>query len=359
MYAGALYWADKVAALSNNEPNDVYWMAQCMYLQKQYHRAAHIIKSRGLEKTHLSCHYLLVKCLFEAGEMNEALQILESVTNNWYQPTTMTIESTTLFEETPKHQIQAAIMLLKGRIYEALDNLGMAADCYRQSLQLDVNCYEAFEALIQHQMLTANEEMELLDSLLVNQQCTQSEGQVLKYLYEMKLRKYHSSCKITDADSLPYLTALNSTHNDRVDSQRRTCSIDDTIGKEHQMSLEISIPVPNLISKNVKMQNIYNTKKSKESKKDNSGGLNVIEKLHRSLDMAVSMAEKYYYNCQYSYCLKITEGILNNDPYHSQCLPVHIACLVDLKESNSKYYFQQNDTLSFKYGIPVTFHAGL
>lgn len=38
-----------------------------------------------------------------------------------------------------------------------MDNRGLAADCYKLALQHDVHCYEAFEALIKHQMLSADE----------------------------------------------------------------------------------------------------------------------------------------------------------------------------------------------------------
>lgn len=54
-------------------------------------------------------------------------------------------------------QLQSAILLLKGRIYEKLDNRTRAADCFKYALRHDVYCYEAFHALVQHQMLTAAE----------------------------------------------------------------------------------------------------------------------------------------------------------------------------------------------------------
>lgn len=50
LYSAALFWADKIVSLSNDDPKDICTLAQCMYLMKQYHRAAHLIKSRGLEK---------------------------------------------------------------------------------------------------------------------------------------------------------------------------------------------------------------------------------------------------------------------------------------------------------------------
>lgn len=50
LYSAALFWADKVVSLSNEDPKDICTLAHCMYLMKQYHRAAHLIRNRGLEK---------------------------------------------------------------------------------------------------------------------------------------------------------------------------------------------------------------------------------------------------------------------------------------------------------------------
>lgn len=54
-------------------------------------------------------------------------------------------------------QVQSALFCIKGKIYEALDNRNFATDCYREALRNDVHCYDAFQALIQHQMLTSFE----------------------------------------------------------------------------------------------------------------------------------------------------------------------------------------------------------
>ena len=32
------------------DPQDIYWLAQCLYLTAQYHRAAHALRSRKLDK---------------------------------------------------------------------------------------------------------------------------------------------------------------------------------------------------------------------------------------------------------------------------------------------------------------------
>lgn len=77
-YKSALYWSEKVAVLSNNYPKDVYQIAQCMYMLKEYNRASHVIKKSGLETKNLLCLTLLIECLFASNDYQEALNLLNS-----------------------------------------------------------------------------------------------------------------------------------------------------------------------------------------------------------------------------------------------------------------------------------------
>mgnify|MGYP003513906577 CR=1 FL=1 len=78
-YKSALFWSEKVAVLSNNYPKDVYQVAQCMYMLKEYNRASHIIKRSGLEKRNLLCLTLLVECLYASKDFQEAMNLLNSI----------------------------------------------------------------------------------------------------------------------------------------------------------------------------------------------------------------------------------------------------------------------------------------
>lgn len=49
------------------------------------------------------------------------------------------------------------MLLLKGKVLEAMDNRGLAADCFKEALKHDVYCYEALDSLIKHQMLSVEE----------------------------------------------------------------------------------------------------------------------------------------------------------------------------------------------------------
>lgn len=57
LYSTALFWADKVCSLNNNEAQDVYFLGKCLFDMGQYRRAIHIIQNTGLEK--VSC---LMQC---------------------------------------------------------------------------------------------------------------------------------------------------------------------------------------------------------------------------------------------------------------------------------------------------------
>lgn len=273
LYSTALFWADKVVTLSENDPRDIYWLAQCMFHLRQYHRAALLIRSKGLDKTHHICRYLAAKCLLEAKEFQEALMVL---TGEESEGPNVTLSNLLYPQEQidPKLDsfsginLHSAILFLKGRIYEALHNRSLATECYKKAVYSDLHCFEAFNALIQHQMLTSKEEHDLLSVLfsqgdMMKLQCGSEGGEeFLKNIYENLVNKYN-----------------------RVDSQ---------------------VVIPKVLEGN--------------------------------LDMEVAKAERLYYACAYSECFSITEDVLKKDPYHSTCLPVHIACLVELNKVNALFY---------------------
>ncbi|XP_072035292.1 cell division cycle protein 16 homolog isoform X2 [Amphiura filiformis] len=162
--------------------------------------------------------------------------------------------------------VESSICLLRGQIYEAMENWVLATENYREALRRDVYCFEAFELLMKHQMLTAEEEKELMRSLHVplNQQCPEEEADTLKNLYLLVLKKY-----------------------DRPS--------------------ESSMP-------------------------------KCLASLATNLDVVTNQAERHYYNCDFRTCYKITTDVLNKDPYHAACLPLHIAVLVEVKKSNELFY---------------------
>lgn len=199
--------------------------------------------------------------------------------------------------------IQSSIFLLKGKILEALDNQALASECFKRAIHVDVYCFEAFESMIKHQMLTYAEEEELLSLLPISEQCNSEEGEVLYTLYRSKLKKYHACKSLTFIDKVKHGPKSNSL----MVTENNAKNIE---SKQKNEKMNVDLPEPTAISK-----------------------------LNKSLDVIVSKAELLYYNCDYNECYKLTDNILKHDPYHMYCLPIHISCLVELKMGNSKFYF--------------------
>ncbi|XP_063589171.1 cell division cycle protein 16 homolog [Penaeus indicus] len=59
--------------------------------------------------------------------------------------------------------------------------------------------------------------------------------------------------------------------------------------------------------------------------------------LATNADFITAQAEKLYYNCNFAQCHRLTQEVLKKDPYHTECLPIHVSCLVELKQSNSLF----------------------
>uniref|UniRef100_A0A7N8Y4L0 Cell division cycle 16 homolog (S. cerevisiae) n=1 Tax=Mastacembelus armatus TaxID=205130 RepID=A0A7N8Y4L0_9TELE len=194
-YQSALFWADKIASLSHEDPQDIYWLAQCLYLTSQYHRASHALRSRKLDKLYGACQYLAARCHYAAKEFQQALDILDAeepaskkLLDRSGKEDIGTPESSKDWDMSPA-SIKSSICLLRGKIYDAMDNRPLATSSYKEALKLDVYCFEAFDLLTSHHMLTAQEEKEFLDSLPLSQQCTEEEEELLHFLFENKLKK--------------------------------------------------------------------------------------------------------------------------------------------------------------------------
>ncbi|CAH1987431.1 unnamed protein product [Acanthoscelides obtectus] len=218
-----------------------------------------------------------------------------------------------------------------------MDNRGLAADCYKQALRTDVYCYEAFESLIKYQMLTAAEEEELLTSLPIDSQCSSEEAEILLTLYESKLKKYHTPVLPKPNESKILYGNSNSLPNNKLLS-----SLNLTSHSLYTPIIPASISTPVVTRNNDKNIMKSNEAKKKSMPMDISSSNTLLMKLKNSLDLQVAEAERLYYNCDYQACNLLTEAVLKMDPYHDACLPIHISCQVELKQSNKLFTLGHN-----------------
>ncbi|BHF64209.1 anaphase promoting complex subunit cdc16 [Sparganum proliferum] len=75
-HGSALYWADKAVCLSKGAIGDVINLAEAMYFCGQYHRAIAILSNRENVREEIYSRFLIAQCYHKSNEHMEALKIL-------------------------------------------------------------------------------------------------------------------------------------------------------------------------------------------------------------------------------------------------------------------------------------------
>ncbi|KAK3888761.1 hypothetical protein Pcinc_007234 [Petrolisthes cinctipes] len=98
-----------------------------------------------------------------------------------------------------------------------------------------------------------------------------------------------------------------------------------------------SLPLSDVCSENevAIVKTVYETRINKYSSPNQP--VPSLPTLASNADFITAQAEKLYYNCNYAQCYRLTQEVLKKDPYHTDCLPIHISCLVELKQSNTLF----------------------
>lgn len=153
MYESAVFWADKLVTMSGNDAEDVYRLAQAYYLAGLHQRSMHAIRQAGLTHQHDKFRYLVAKCHVVREEWEQALEALG--------------EDLMVAEDRSDGEtdFRPAMCLLRGKVYDAMDNRPKSIESYRRALQLDCYCYEAFEHLTQHHLLSSSEQEALMQEV--------------------------------------------------------------------------------------------------------------------------------------------------------------------------------------------------
>ena len=73
----ALFWAGQAVTISGGDRDAVLAFAETLYRDGQFLRSAHAITVRQLEKSDAKCCYLAARATMEAGEPEDAMQILK------------------------------------------------------------------------------------------------------------------------------------------------------------------------------------------------------------------------------------------------------------------------------------------
>ncbi|KIL91516.1 hypothetical protein FAVG1_05132 [Fusarium avenaceum] len=280
-YESAIFIGDKLLALTNDD-QDAFWLAQVHFATGNYTRAQAFLSSQDLIARNPSCRYLAGHCLIKQSRFEEALSVLGDrnpthlIANNTSnkrktQPRQGRRRDQAAEEEAANRRYEAAMCFLRGICYAKQNAFDRAKECYKDAVRIDVQCFEAFQQLMNNSLLSPDEEWQFLESLDFDSihvsgdvSSSQQAADFTKMLYTTRLSKYRNPAAFEAAyDSL-------STH--------------------------------------------YH--------------------LASNPDLQLARADLLYTQCRYRDALNITNGILQEDKYNFSVYPVHLACLFELKEKN-------------------------
>ncbi|GLU18055.1 hypothetical protein SLE2022_343770 [Rubroshorea leprosula] len=282
LYSSAIFFADKVAALTN-DPADIYMQAQALFLGRHYRRAFHLLNASKIIFRDLRFRYLAAKCLEELKEWDQCLLMLGEAKvdedGNVYVMKDNSVMYLDKDGEDREINISSAICFLRGKAYEALENRAQARQWYKAAIKADPLCYEALECLIENHMLTCEEEASLLSSLQFA-----PEDDWLSSFYSCLTKKY---------------------------------------GKENVMEAKFR-------------------ELEKESLKSSPSSPTLMDTLKNNTDLLACKAE-YYHQCgEYQKCFELTSALLEKDPFHLKSTLVHLAAAMELGHSNELYLMACN-----------------
>jgi anaphase-promoting complex subunit 6 len=169
---------------------------------------------------------------------------------------------------------EAGMCYLRGVCYAKQNSFDRAKECYKTAVQIDVQCFEAFDALMANSLMSPEEEWQFLDSLNFdtinvanNPSLSQEAASFTKTLYTTRLSKY------TKPDEFANATETLSTH--------------------------------------------YN--------------------LGDNPDIVLAKADLMFTHCRFREALALTSSVLANDEYNFSVMPVHLASLHELGEKNALF----------------------
>lgn len=184
-------------------------------------------------------------------------------------------------EDAESLKSEAAMCYLRGLCFAKQNAFDRAKECYKTACQIDVQCFEAFDALMANSLMSPTEEWKFIDSLNFdditvagNASLSQEAAQFTKTLYTTRLSKYSRPEEFEDA--VEQLT----TH----------------------------------------------------------------YKLADNPDIILAKADLMFTHCRFSKALQLTSSVLATDKYNFAVLPVHLACLHELGQKNALFLLSHDLT---------------
>ncbi|CAG7849077.1 Anaphase-promoting complex subunit cut9 AltName: Full=20S cyclosome/APC complex protein cut9; AltName: Full=Cell untimely torn protein 9 [Serendipita indica DSM 11827] len=151
-------------------------------------------KPTRLVDVSVMCRYLAAQCQVRLGKWTEALEVLGE--ENPFRDTSES--GAHVANRDGGLKLEASMCYLRGILYMRLNRSERAKQNFLEALALDIKCFEAYNMLVQCQMLTVDEEWELIQGLKYKEQ-TPEDADFIRLMYTVRLKKIKHSEEISQA----------------------------------------------------------------------------------------------------------------------------------------------------------------
>jgi anaphase-promoting complex subunit 6 len=182
----AKYWAEKLVAIGNGQcVEDILMLAECYARLGQHSRVVHLLDDKySMAVRWLPARLLAAQSLARDDRWEECLQLLrqplvenQNDRNNDDEKVELLLQAKPLnvsrwfgryeclLDVNNDARICSQVALWKGKAYEVAENRGLAARHYREALNLDPFCYEAYERIVERNLLARDVDAVLVDGV--------------------------------------------------------------------------------------------------------------------------------------------------------------------------------------------------
>ena len=298
LYRNALFYAEKCLVISlthdiNSISDNIYMLAKCLFLNKEYSRCVNLIQKYNVIYYNINFLILYGQALFNCDDYDGVILYLEK-------------DSIIIDDENndikSKHSIRH---LLIGKAYEMKENKQPAIRNYLLALENDLENIEAFDILINHQLLNTSEKQQLLNTLNFNQ----------------------NNCWLNDY----YKSKIN-----------------DNIFMTYKSDVEIDLGINKIINE-INSEN--NSKCKRENNMEdinynNISTINIMDVLYKNNDQSLMLmeAEKMFMARDYTNTYKKLKKINEDDFYNLELIPMLCSSMIELNKIVDLY------SLAYKLG---------
>jgi anaphase-promoting complex subunit 6 len=303
LYRNALFYAEKCLVISlthdiNSISDNIYMLAKCLFLNKEYSRCVNLIQKYNVIYYNINFLILYGQALFNCDDYDGVILYLEKEA--------ISFESQSIDDENNSIKSMHSIRhLLIGKAYEMKENKQPAIRNYLLALKNDLENIEAFDILINHQLLNTSEKQQLLNTLNFNQNNC--------WLYD-----YYKS------------------------------KINDNIFMTYKSDVEIDLGINKIINE-INSEN--NSKFKRENNMEdinynNISTINIMDVLYKNNDQSLMLmeAEKMFMARDYTNTYKKLKKINEDDFYNLELIPMLCSSMIELNKIVDLY------SLAYKLG---------